>query len=389
MRVLFSSTAGHGHVFPMVPLARAIAAAGHDVLWAGHASVAELIIPAGLSPAPAGLQGAKFTAARDDIRRRAARLAPTDRAAFVFPHGFGSTFTPAMTADLLALAKEWRPDLLIHEQAELASPLVGALLGVPSVTQSYGSAIPPSFLIEAGDRLAGLWHAHGLAIPPYAGCFDAPFLDICPPSIRPVPLDHVPFVQPLRPVLYAGPEPSSLPLPAGTAPLIYLTLGTIPGTTATLSGVLAALATLPVRIIATIGPEGDAAAIGEQPAHIAVAKYAPQTQVLPHSDAVVSHAGSGTFLGALAHGLPQLCLPQAADQFRNAHAGVESGAALKLHPEHATPEAIADAVSTLLADNTFRTNANRIRTEINTMPAPDKVTEILQTPLDSGHTPTP
>ena len=110
---------------------------------------------------------------------------------------------------------------------------------------------------------------------------------------------------------------------------------------------------------------------------------------LVHSDAVVSHAGSGTFLGALAHGLPQLCLPQAADQFRNAHAGVESGAALKLHPEHATPEAIADAVSTLLADNTFHTNANRIRTEINTMPAPDKVTKILQTPLDSGHTPTP
>ncbi len=34
MRILFSSTWGFGHIFPMVPLARACAALGHDVRWA-------------------------------------------------------------------------------------------------------------------------------------------------------------------------------------------------------------------------------------------------------------------------------------------------------------------------------------------------------------------
>ena len=62
-----------------------------------------------------------------------------------------------------------------------------------------------------------------------------------------------------------------------------------------------------------------------------------QTSVLPHCTAVVSHAGSGTVLGALGTGLPQLCLPQAADQFRNAAGVSAAGAGLALHPDNATP----------------------------------------------------
>ena len=42
---------------------------------------------------------------------------------------------------------------------------------------------------------------------------------------------------------------------------------------------------------------------------------------------VVHHGGSGTMLGALAHGLPQLRRPQGADQFLNAEALLPTGAA--------------------------------------------------------------
>lgn len=378
MRVLFSSTSGLGHVYPLVPLARALSTAGHQVLWAGHASVGALVSWAGLASAPAGLQGAGFTAVIDDLRRRGRQLPPTERAAFMFPHVFGSALPPAMATGLLALAREWHPDLLIHEQAEMASPLVAAVIGVPSVMQSYGGAVPPAILTEAADRLESLWRAYGLAIPAYAGCFDAPFLDICPPSVRPVPLTHVPIVQQLRPTPYAGPYQDGLVVPGGSDPLIYLTLGTIPGTTATLSAVLRALSRMSVRIIATAGPEADPAALGEQPAHIAVTRYAPQTQILPLCDAVISHAGSGTFLGALAHGLPQLCLPQAADQFRNAHACVRAGAGLALHPDDATPSAIVQATWALLDQRPLRDHAARIRTEIEAMPTPEDVVPLLE-----------
>ena len=63
---------------------------------------------------------------------------------------------------------------------------------------------PGRHLVEAGERLAGLWQAHGLDVPPYAGCFRSGYLDICPTSVQATPLDHIDDVQPLRPVADAG-----------------------------------------------------------------------------------------------------------------------------------------------------------------------------------------
>ena len=181
-----------------------------------------------------------------------------------------------------------------------------------------------------------------------------------------------------RPVPYAGRDQEQLVKPPGSDPLVYLTLGTIPGATATLATTLDALAALPIRVIATVGPAGDPAALGTQPAHITVSRNTPQTQVLPLCDVVVSHAGSSPFLGALAHGLPQLCLPQAADQFRNAQACVRAGAGAAIQPESVTSEAITDAVSMLIEDDTVRAHASRIRSEIDAMPAPEQVVALLQ-----------
>ena len=85
----------------------------------------------------------------------------------------------------------------------------------------------------------------------------------------------------------------------------------------------------------TVGPHGDPAALGPQPAHVMVERYVSQTAVLPLCAAVVSHGGSGTVFGAAGLGLPQVCLPQAADQFRNTAGVVGSGAGIGLHPDQA------------------------------------------------------
>lgn len=108
-----------------------------------------------------------------------------------------------------------------------------------------------------------------------------------------------------------------------------------------------------------------------------VERWVNQPQVLEHCTIVASHAGSGTFLGALAHGLPQLCLPQAADQFRNAEGGARSGAALVLTPVETSPEAVVQAVTRLLSEADFRHNAQQVAAEIRGMPAPGAVVELL------------
>lgn len=381
MRVLVSTTGDHGHVFPLVPLARALRDAGHEVLWATRADAGALVAAAGLPTAAAGLDGPPLRALVGGLVRRAGELPPVERAAFMFPSLFGAGYAPPMAADLLPLARDWRPDLLLHEQGELAAPLVGAVLGVPTAMQSFGGAVPAAFVAEAGRRLAGLWAEQGRQVPPYAGCFGGTFLDICPAAVQPVPLDHVGARQALRPVPYAGPE---APLPAGldgggdgAGPLVHLTLGTISRDPAPLRAAIDALADLPGRLLVTVGPQGDPASLGPQPAHVVVERWVAQTLVYPRCDVVVSHGGSGTFLGALAHGLPQLCLPQAADQFRNAGAGVRAGAALALLPGEADPAAIRTAVGRLLGEPSFRVAARAIAADIAAMPAPAEVVGIL------------
>ncbi len=379
MRVLFSSTSGYGHVLPMLPLARAFVGAGHQVLWAANDDAGRVVTAAGLDTAPVGMDGATLRAALRPLTATAVGLPPPDRARYMFPAKFAALLTPPTARDLLPLARTWGPDLMIHEQGELAAPLVGAVVGVPTVTHSFGGAVPVRTMVEAGERLADLWIEHGLEPREHAGCFSGPYLDLCPTSVRMTPLDHIGDVRPLRPVADAGSAPADLPtyLEPDDRPLVYVTLGTVRGYDQVLRPALEALWDLPVRVVVAVGPGGDIGALGPQPPQVHVEGWVDQPRVLDHASIVVSHAGSGTFYGALARGLPQLCLPQAADQFRNAAGGERVGAALVLLTDPTTPAvtsaATAAAVARLLADDGFRRAADVVADEIAAMPSPAEV----------------
>jgi UDP:flavonoid glycosyltransferase YjiC (YdhE family) len=380
VRVLFSSTTGFGHVIPMLPLARAFLDAGHDVLWATGAHSHSVLEAAGIPAVACGPAASEDARLRAGVRGPAAEIAPPDRAAFVFPRMFGEALTPPMAADLLPAARAWGPDLLVHENGELSSPLVGAVLGVPSLTHAFGGPVPARHLAAAGERLAGLWGEHGLEVPPYAGCFESVYLDICPASVRSEPMDHITDAQPLRPVPHTGGGTGPAPTTdREEAPLVYVTMGTVQNRALDLGPLVSALAELPVRVLVAVGHDGDPASLGQQPAHVRVERWVDQPQVLRQCAAVVSHGGSGTFLGALAEGRPQLCMPQAADQFRNAEGGLQAGAALVLMPGEISPPAVVAAVSRLLDDSSLREAAGRVAEEIASMPSPEQVVDDLVT----------
>lgn len=371
MRVLFSSTSGHGHVIPMLQLASAVQARGHDVLWATAAEATPFVTAAGIATVAAGAHGAEEATLRAGVRDRASLLAGRDRSAWVFPRMFGAALTPPMVKDLTAIARAWRPDLLVHEQAELAGPLVAAILDRPSITHAFGSAVPVSILEESSELLACVWRGHGLHVPPYAGCFRSGYLDIYPPSLQ-ITTDHITGVHALRPVTVARPTAS------GPEPLVYVSLGTVQNRPDLLREIVTGVSGLGVAVLVAAGPGVDPAMLGMQPAHVEVESWVDQVEVLGRCSAVVSHGGSGTFLGVLARGLPQLCLPQAADQFRNAEAGLRAGAALTLGPDEVSPRAIRAAVERLLAEPGLRAGAGRLAAEIAEMPSPEEVVQVLE-----------
>jgi UDP:flavonoid glycosyltransferase YjiC (YdhE family) len=387
LRVLITSTSGYGHVFPMVPLAMALRETGHDVLWATGSDAGRLVAAAGIDVAPAGMTNAERIHARDALAARAVGVRPEEIAAYMFPRLFGQVSTPRMLIDLLPVAKAWTPDLVVHEQGELAGPLVAALLGLPCVTHAFGGATPADVLQEAGRLLQPVWADQGLELPPYAGSFGSGYLDICPPSLQVTSLAHVPLVFALRPVSYAAESDERLPAgideDAGT-PLVYVTLGTVHDAVPVLKIAVDAISALPVRVLATVGPDQDPKVLGPQPANVVVMRYIAQTTVLPRCAALVSHGGSGTVLAALANAVPQVCLPHAADQFRNARGVQRSGAGLALLPDAVSAAAVADAVGTVMTDLAFTMAAGRVRAEIMAMPSPTEIVPTLAALATNG-----
>ena len=72
------------------------------------------------------------------------------------------------------------------------------------------------------------------------------------------------------------------------------------------------------EVLVATGPDIDPGALGDVPALVHVEQEVPQARLLPYVDLVVHHGGTGTVIGSLASGLPQIITPQGADQFWNA-----------------------------------------------------------------------
>jgi UDP:flavonoid glycosyltransferase YjiC (YdhE family) len=380
VKVLFTSSPGLGHINPMVPLARALAGRGHDVRWAVAPEVRARVEAAGFETFPAGIDVGPRQA---EYRRRypeALSLPPAERPEHMFPKIFGEISAPLMVADLLPVMDTWKPDLVVHDASELAGPLVASLAGRPHVTHGFGALLPAARVAAASDAVAGLWRSHGLDPRPYAGSYDHLYLDIYPPSLRAGDSSHVGRTQSLRPVPFdAVGDTGVAPMPDTGRPLVYVTFGTLfNDPTGAFTAAVAGVARLDVDVLVTVGPAGDPASFGPVPDNVRVERYVPQTSVLPKCSAVVSHAGSGTFLATLGLGLPQLCLPQAADQFVNARQGAAAGAALTLLPGEVSPGAVADATARLLSHRAFADAAGRIAGELAGMPSPDEVAAVLE-----------
>jgi MGT family glycosyltransferase len=166
--------------------------------------------------------------------------------------------------------------------------------------------------------------------------------------------------------------------PGLDAPLVYVSFGTVAGSipigTAAYVATLEAVAELPVRALLTVGRDVEVDAFGEAPANVRIEQWVPQGDVLGHAAAVVSHGGSGSTLGALAAGLPQVIVPLFADQFDNAARVEVVGAGVAAAPEAG---AIRSALSRVLVQHSFGATAQGVAAELRTHAPADAAVELL------------
>jgi UDP:flavonoid glycosyltransferase YjiC (YdhE family) len=277
-----------------------------------------------------------------------------------------------MVDDVVALGQELGPDLVMFDTEAFVGPLVAALLGARQVNHLFGPFPDADVLQLATDALSPLWRSFGLDVPSDAGLYEGTTVAVCPPSIDPVR-------PPRAEVLFIRPTPlPSRPARPQSPPLIYFSLGTLWANAEVVATALEAFSQLPVRVLATLG-DLDVTAVTPVPSNVELRQHVPQAEVLPDASLVVHHAGAGTMFGALAHALPQVALPQAADNFINAELLARTGAATVIQPDELTAEALAAAVTNLLQNPSATQKARVVAEEIAAMPTAEKVAQQLRT----------
>ena len=365
-RVLFTSCPAYGHVLPMLPLIRAAERSGHDVRVATGPDMTGPLAVRGLDAHPVGPSWEATWLANEAVW--AVPGVPEEQRLL---NGVVALFgRPALGRldDLVDMASVWRPDVVVHEVLEQAGSMLAARLGIPAVAHGIGPMFP---------FYAQLIAAAGAAIGEperWAQLSTEQAVDLCPPSLQPEGTPPWPAPAAVRPSAGEHGElpPRVVEVLASDSPVAYFTLGTVKNAdTRDFTTGLTALQEYDGTVIATMGRPIDSDGLGPLPANAVVAEFVPQAALLERADLLVSHSGSGTMLGGLVHGLPQVALPRGTDQPENAELLVRAGAGLLVAPEDYAVESIAAAVAEVTGNPSFRRAAARVRDEIADMPDAD------------------
>lgn len=390
LRLLFCTYEGGGHVTPMLLTARDAQARGHTVLAVSDAC----------NTADADALGVPFTTWRsapnrpdkdpagDPLRDWEAET-PAEMIGQLADRLLVGP-APAYGLDLHAIAGEFRPDVVVSQEL-LFGVMIGAeALGLPYALLTanlwcfptlpgqppFGAGLPPPTTPEDAVRdsaigmvMGQLYDARlddlnavraGFGLLPLKRLLDQPHRAgrILLSVSRAFDFAPEPLPEPFR---YVGPKvtapawsaPWSDPFPPGDPrPLVVVSFSTLYQDQAgAIRSAIAALGGLDVRGIVTLGPVLEPAEF-PAPDNVRVLKSANHDALIPQTSAVVTHAGHGTVLRPLRHGVPLVCLPMGRDQPDNAARVEARGAGLTLPPT-AGPEAIREAVRRVLDEPDF------------------------------------
>jgi UDP:flavonoid glycosyltransferase YjiC (YdhE family) len=299
---------------------------------------------------------------------------------------------------LRALVESQRPDVIVRESWEFGSTLVAELYGIPIVRIGLGLAeleeLSASLAAPEVDKARV-----DLGLPPDPGgerLTAGPFLTTMPEELED-PATSVP-AQTARFRFPAG-ESGELPdwWPGNEDPLVYLTFGSVaagghlPYFPALYRSAIETLAPLPVRVLVTVGDaDREIKELGALQPNVHVETWVAHDDVARRADVIVCHGGFGSTLGALAHGTPLVVLPLfSSDQWANGEAVVRTGAGVTIAddrsarnvldlPAAETIRELAGAVSSVLGDDTYRREADRIAVAMRALPAVDESVQLLE-----------
>ncbi|HEY0805830.1 MAG TPA: nucleotide disphospho-sugar-binding domain-containing protein [Pseudonocardiaceae bacterium] len=347
-----------GHVYPALGLARELAAHGHDVAWAGSEMMLRPLVGDDATVFRTGSrlfreQGGSGMAAIKSLWLR-----------FILP--YGKFILPGVDKAVRA----YEPDVLLVDQHAAAGAIVAHRHGLPWVTLAVSAmelTEPYRSLPKVSgwmtDLLRTMWTNAGLPAEEFVDPRQSPYLTLAyttPELVGTTTLDD--RVRLVGPMLTARPGAPDFPYDwlDPDRKHVLITMGTLAGDVATdfYGRAIEAFTPLAEQLqVIIVAPPGE---LPEPPEHIMITPSVPLLRLMPRLDVVVGHGGINTVAEALSNGVPMVIAPIRHDQPIVAAQVAAAGAGLRVKFRRVRPTELATAVTTVLADPSYRDGATRI-----------------------------
>lgn len=388
MRVLFTVLPGTGSLRPLLPVAHALQAHGHEVALCSAPALRAAVERQRLPFFAAGLDWDTSDPRYIEVLCAAAGgltfppLTGMARLAWVTNELFIGAAARSMVPDVVTLAREWSADLIVRQSLEYSGCVAAEVVGLPhaSVADAAHSAIDRRHEVTASlDRLRtsiGLSSdPHGEMVYRYLHlCFAPPRFDgpsaVFPPTAK--------FLRHTNPTVVGEQLPRWLD-ELEARPTVLVSMGTVFHRTAGIyEAVLEGLRDEPVNLLVAAGFDQDPRRFGRQPPNVRLESYLPLASLLPRCDLFVTHGGFNSVKESLAAGVPMVVIPISADQPYSAGRCAALGVGAVVGPDERSPVAVRQAVRTVLADRGYARRAREMQCDMAALPGPEHGVALLE-----------
>ncbi len=402
--------AGHLDWGGYLPTAVELMRAGHEVLWATGRELQSHLVAQGVPvhllhetgwrwPPPPPIQ--QGTASEEEFQRL--------RMIRSLDQWLDVERVRAATHELVEIARRFRPHLIVSEMFTAAAGIAAERLGLPFVVAGWPAMQTQS--PDPGDGPPGsvreLAQARVSTCCRHFGVSGVNWALEGPAALR-SPSLHLTYWSPrwyagarLLPQtrMVGGIAPPPLPRDAPwldqlptDRPWIFVTLGTAFTRDVNFFVIAARAAAevggVPILAVGkgfeSVGTEGGwsqrevDALRNNLPQPSALVERVRFAEVLPHVAAAIHHGGAGTTHALVTRGIPQIVVPKAADQARQASGVARSGVGYHIPPKQLTVALAVKALQNILADDAPpRLNAASLQREFASLGGIPKAAQLL------------